>query len=145
MTFAVELVRRSFDSLRSLRMTPLFRQLCLLKPITWIGIWRTRNYWKWYCSYVPSSMFKWCSNSKFAIKFKHKTISFVKFKFVALYHKMLHFSMKSRKARWNPHSVRMKSASQMKLNPSYSRRSRILSRSDFIPPRWDLSRPQGRI
>ena len=37
-----------------------------------------------------------------------------------LYHRLQRFSMKSRGARWNPHFVRMKSASQMKLNPSLS-------------------------
>ena len=42
-------------------------------------------------------------------------------------HRYWLFSMKSRKARWNPHSVRMKSASQMKLNPSF-----LPTKSDFI-------------
>ena len=57
-----------------------------------------------------------------------------------LYNTFICFLMKSHGVRWNPLYVRMKSASQMKLNPPLSRRSRISTREWFHPLKVDLFR-----
>ena len=57
-----------------------------------------------------------------------------------LYHRFQWFSMKSRKARWNPSEARMKSANADEIKSVLIfRRSRISSRSDFIHRRWIYS------